>query len=196
MKTSYALSGPRDAVSIESLLISARDGGAIEKAVLTIALFNMLVQWAKLRGIDEHQAEDVAQDSIINILLSLDSFEPINPSGWVYKILLNQIRTYFRKSGREIYCDVLPFEPVVESHEDSRDAAETVQRLCMHLSQVENEVLRLYYWKGFRLREIAEKLQLPLGTIGNILTRARKKMLAEYKRIASRSESTRFTGVN
>jgi RNA polymerase sigma-70 factor (ECF subfamily) len=59
------------------------------------------------------------------------------------------------------------------SHADVRDEA---IRLLQHLAPDLREVFVFYHYEGLTLQEIAQILDKPLSTIGDRLTRARKRL--------------------
>ena len=55
-------------------------------------------------------------------------------------------------------------------------ARDEVQRILEHLHPDLREVFVLYHYEGLTLQEIAEILERPLSTVGDRLTRARKRL--------------------
>jgi RNA polymerase sigma-70 factor (ECF subfamily) len=70
--------------------------------------------------------------------------------------------------------------PEVESEEmatsSGLESLEEVQRLLAKLPSREREVVRLHYIEGRTYEEISTQLNIPVNSIGPILTRARKKL--------------------
>lgn len=58
---------------------------------------------------------------------------------------------------------------------------EEVERLLGKLRSSERKVVRLYYLEGHTYEEIATALNIPVNTIGPILSRARKKLRKDVK---------------
>lgn len=56
------------------------------------------------------------------------------------------------------------------------DRLEEVQRLLKRLPSKEREVVRLFYLEGRSYEEISSKLNIPVNTIGPVLSRAKKKL--------------------
>jgi RNA polymerase sigma-70 factor (ECF subfamily) len=56
------------------------------------------------------------------------------------------------------------------------ESLEEVQKLLARLPGRERQVVRLYYLEGRTYEEISTELNLPVGSIGPILSRARQKM--------------------
>jgi len=64
-------------------------------------------------------------------------------------------------------------EPPVEQRISN---AEQVDRLMDGLADGEKQIVRLYHLEGLTYKEISSRVNMPMGTIGPILTRARAKM--------------------
>lgn len=58
---------------------------------------------------------------------------------------------------------------------------EEVEKLLGKLRSTERKVVRLYYLEGRTYEEIATELNIPVNTIGPILSRARKKLRKDVK---------------
>ncbi|WP_020475310.1 RNA polymerase sigma factor [Zavarzinella formosa] len=56
------------------------------------------------------------------------------------------------------------------------DSLEEVQRLLKRLPAKEREVVRLFYLEGRTYEEISSRLNIPVNTIGPVLSRAKKKL--------------------
>jgi RNA polymerase sigma-70 factor (ECF subfamily) len=61
---------------------------------------------------------------------------------------------------------------------DGLEHLEEVQKLLSRLPSKERKVVRLYYLEGRSYEEISTELNIPVNTIGPILSRARKKLRA------------------
>jgi RNA polymerase sigma-70 factor (ECF subfamily) len=59
------------------------------------------------------------------------------------------------------------------------DTLDEVGKLLKKLPEKERTVVRMYHLEGLTYEEISEELDVPVNTIGSILTRARRKMKGE-----------------
>jgi RNA polymerase sigma-70 factor (ECF subfamily) len=80
---------------------------------------------------------------------------------------------------------------LVEEQPDDAPAAqkgmeslEEVERLLRRLSGREREIVRLYYLEGRTYEEISTETDVPVNTIGSVLSRARKKLREMAKKTA------------
>jgi RNA polymerase sigma-70 factor (ECF subfamily) len=72
-----------------------------------------------------------------------------------------------------------PREVVERPRTDGLEALEAVQRLLRRLPSRESQVVRMFYLEGRSYEEISTALNLPVNSIGPVLSRARKKMQAD-----------------
>ena len=99
---------------------------------------------------------------------------------WIIRILINQSNTAYKKRNKIVYLhDVageLPYEDVYDLGDDALGKA--VAGLDIEL----RTVITLYYFQDMRIKEIANALQIPQGTVKWRLSKAKsvlKKQLSE-----------------
>ena len=111
-----------------------------------------------------------------------------NFKGWMYTIMRNIFINNYRKVGRDqtfvdrtenLYHLSLPQESGFESTESSYDLKE-MHRIVNSLPK-EYKVPFAMHVSGFKYREIAEKLNLPLGTVKSRIFFTRQKLQEELK---------------
>jgi RNA polymerase sigma-70 factor (ECF subfamily) len=126
------------------------------------------------------EARDLVQDTFERAWKLLDRFEPdMPPRAWLMTVLTNLFldRVRHKRVAGEVPLssdDVAFEEPPPEVAPGEALAA--VERLPSDL----REVVELHDLRGMRYREIAERLSIPIGTVGTRLVRARaalKEML-------------------
>jgi RNA polymerase sigma-70 factor (ECF subfamily) len=123
-------------------------------------------------------AEDLVQETFLEAWRSFGRYQPgTNCRAWLYRILH---RTAGRARRREQPTDSL--DAIVEPADEgcagegwSRDvlAGERLRAAFASLADDAREVLLLADVEGYRYREIAERLELPIGTVMSRLSRAR-----------------------
>lgn len=127
------------------------------------------------------EIDDLVQTVFARAFAALDSFRGGSAiSTWLYRITTNTthnlLRQRFRRnrvkaafqwwtSGRAAHLQ--------DSRADVRDEAE---RLLQRLVPDLREVFVLYHYEGLTLQEISDILDKPVSTIGDRLTRARKRL--------------------
>ena len=146
-------------------------------------------------------AEDLVQETYLKAYKNFDSFTPgTNLKAWLYRIMTNTyINTYRKKQRRPLVTsadDVTDSQLYTSSSHDSTglESAEVEALKAMPNSKISealnalNEDYRMvvYYAdvEGLAYREIAEVLDIPMGTVMSRLHRGRKQLRGMLKDVA------------
>ncbi|MCA9080549.1 MAG: RNA polymerase sigma factor [Planctomycetaceae bacterium] len=130
---------------------------------------------------NRHDAEDVAQESLVRALKYLNSWDPTRALvPWVLKIASNRCRTHLSRRGR---LPVATGEPNLEVPAELPEIglAEEIDRGLLQLRDDHRHCFVLFYQQELSVAEVAEAMDIPQGTVKTWLFRARKEM-AEYLR--------------
>jgi RNA polymerase sigma-70 factor, ECF subfamily len=124
---------------------------------------------------DRPSAEDLVQDAFLAVWRSVDSYTPARGSvrNWLLSILHNRgvdrLRTLAAMARRQEALEQVeerrPEEPDAAALGIGRALAGSVREELSALPGEQFEVLKLAYYGGFTHQEIAEMLELPLGTV-------------------------------
>jgi RNA polymerase sigma-70 factor, ECF subfamily len=135
---------------------------------------------------DRGRAEDAVQEVFTSIWRAAASYRPeLGPGApWMYAVARNAIISRLRKRT-ELVADELFDEPSSEPGPAER-AEHAWRSFCVHraletLPDHQRQLVELAYWGELSQSEIAERLELPLGTV-KTRTRAALKRLAEALR--------------
>ena len=122
---------------------------------------------------DREEANDLLQETSLKALDNEEKFTPdTNFKGWMYTIMRNIFINNYRKTVRDqtfvdqtdnLFHLNLPQESGFDSTEGAYDLKE-IHRIVNALPK-DYRVPFAMYVSGFKYREIAEKLGLPLGTV-------------------------------
>lgn len=138
-------------------------------------------------------SEDLVQDTLIRAYRSYDQFQTgTNLSAWLRTIMRNQFINQYRKQQRrpaQVTIDD-PDHPISLPADSpgpfdtvyGATIEDTIKALVEGLPEQFRSVLLLREFEGFRYYELAEVLQVPVGTVMSRLYRARRllrKMLLE-----------------
>lgn len=123
------------------------------------------------------QAEDVAQEVFISLYQRLDQFRgDCKFSTWVYRLAVNAAidfkRSNKRHAGVSLEESMLPGQ-AAEHGSAGGPVDARVQQALNALPESQRMMVYLYYWLELKLREIAEVLDCPEGTVKVYLKRAR-----------------------
>jgi RNA polymerase sigma-70 factor, ECF subfamily len=119
---------------------------------------------------DRTRAEDAVQETFAAIWRSARSYRPDRGPGapWLYAVARNAIVDRARARGETTFADppeaVSPDAGPAERVESSY-VSWRVHRAVQDLPEHEREVLELAYWGGLSQSEVAQFLDIPLGTV-------------------------------
>ena len=125
-------------------------------------------------------AEDAAQETFIQAWLHLGSYQPQRSlRNWLYRIGVNAATDMLRKQNRIALEDMddLPLkdpQPGPEGLLSQGERTALVQEAVLSLPDASRAVLVLKEYEGLSYREIADTLNIPLGTVMSRLNYARK----------------------
>jgi RNA polymerase sigma-70 factor, ECF subfamily len=157
------------ALSDADLIVRIADGDRLAFEELYRRYARAVLGLALRRLGDRGRAEDAAQDAFVAIWRSARTYDPSRGRGapWLYAVARNAITDGLRRSP----------EPTAELEDgpgpspDPSDRAEAswtawrVHRALEVLPDHERPVIELAYWRGLSQSEIADALQIPLGTV-------------------------------
>lgn len=145
---------------------------------------------------DSHMAEDAFQSTFLQIYLKSDQFDASRAfRPWLYMVATNQAIDMLRRNRRHrctslqkniaasenaegiSLLEVLPGdEPSPEEKLIIEERSAKIQEYIDTLPETLREVILLIYYQGFKYRETAEILDLPVGTVKSRLHAAMKKI--------------------
>lgn len=138
---------------------------------------------------DREEANDLLQETSLKALDNEEKFTPdTNFKGWMYTIMRNIFINNYRKTVRDqtfvdqtdnLFHLNLPQESGFDSTEGAYDLKE-IHRIVNALPK-DYRVPFAMYVSGFKYREIAEKLGLPLGTVKSRIFFTRQRLQNDLK---------------
>lgn len=148
-----------------------------------------LLRFAYKLTADREKANDLLQETSLKALDNEEKYEPqTNFKGWIYTIMRNIFINNYRRIVREqTFIDTtddryhlnLPHGDVSESPDSAYDLKE-MHRIVNRLPK-EYRVPFSMHIAGFKYREIAEKLSLPIGTVKSRIFFTRQRLQKELK---------------
>jgi RNA polymerase sigma-70 factor (ECF subfamily) len=160
---------PDDASDAELLArVGQRDQAAFE--VLYQRYVRPVFGLALRRLGDRGHAEDAVQEAFAAVWRSASTYRPERGAagGWLYTVARNAIVDRLRRSGPVADAELpelVSTEPGPPEQTEQSDVAWRVHRALEELQPREREVIELAYWSGMSQSEVAEYLDLPLGTV-------------------------------
>jgi len=161
-------------------------------------LYRMALAWCH----DPMLADDLVQEAL---MLALQKIHQLNNdaafNGWIYTILNNVWLGYLRKSRpTEDIDNIVVADSASPEHEMLMVQIDFVVRSAMAgLPNAQRQVVSLVDLDGLSYSEVADILQLPIGTVMSRLNRARKalsssiiKNRALYQNLSSSTDKGKF----
>ena len=92
---------------------------------------------------------------------------------WITRILINECYKICNKNKKIIYLENVQQKNLV--HNDTHEELE-FKNLIRNLNDELKEIVILYYFEDFSIKEISKIIKIPEGTVKTRLSRARKKL--------------------
>jgi RNA polymerase sigma-70 factor (ECF subfamily) len=123
-------------------------------------------------GADAAGAEEITQDVMVAIWRKADLFDRVQASvsTWIFRIARNRRIDVFRRTRKP---DLDPSEAMIlpaaaeapEARVESREVETRVRAAMKDLPAEQLEMLQLAFYEGLSHRDIADRLDVPLGTV-------------------------------
>jgi RNA polymerase sigma factor (sigma-70 family) len=135
------------------------------------------------RRVGRDLAEELAAETFTAAFASRHRFDSSawDARPWLYGIAVNLLHHHYRSEERELRAyarsavDPLGFEEPLD-HIDGAASAPQLAHALAELAPVEREALLLFAWADLSYPEIAEALEIPVGTVRSRLNRARRHL--------------------
>lgn len=157
-----------------------------------LQLQHPLIVFARSLTSNNEEAKDLLQDTMLKAMMYKDKFvEKTNLKAWTYTIMKNTFINNYRRKVRsntimddtkELYFLNIPQDSGMESPEQAYDVNE-INKAIGELEEEYRTPFEMHH-SGFKYREIAEVLGLPIGTVKSRIFLARQKLmdsLEDYK---------------
>ena len=164
--------------------------------MLTLNFTNQVISYSKqlnyfalhLTG-NGDDAKDLLQDTMIKALIYKDKFVAnTNLKAWLYTIMKNTfINEYRRTVKARSILDTNASAQTAEARQKGGPRTPTSiiaeKEIYNTIGSLSNELSTPFtmYFEGYKYKEIAEHLQLPIGTIKSRIFLARKDLMGQLK---------------
>lgn len=174
----------------------------IEKSLIELDYFSCLFERYEERllhyikhitHVSNEEAEDILQESFINIWKNLNAFDTsLKTSSWIFRIVHNQAISTLRKSKsfgknkklewKESFLDFLTDDTSNNFGELPIDKEHLTREILEQLPLPYKEVLVLKFLENMSYDDISDVLKIPEGTVATRINRAKKA----FAKLASR----------
>ncbi len=133
---------------------------------------------------DHEEANDLLQETLLKAFINREKFsEGTNLKAWLYTIMKNTfITNYQRMVRRNTFIDTTSNLHYINSPsviiQNMAYATFTQEEIDQALGDIEDvyRIPFMMYFRGFKYHEIAQKLEIPIGTVKNRIHLARKEL--------------------
>ena len=149
-----------------------------------LKLQQKMLNFAVSLTLDREEAEDLMQDTTLKVLNNQEKFvDNTNFKGWVFTIMKNIfINNYRRMSRNKVIVDQTEDLFRINLSQASGLSTPECSYNCKEIARAINSFSDEYripftmHVVGYKYNEIAEKMNLPLGTVKSRIFFARKKL--------------------
>ncbi|MBP2320367.1 RNA polymerase sigma-70 factor (ECF subfamily) [Kibdelosporangium banguiense] len=153
------------------------------------------------RRVGQAAAEDLLSETFLIALNRRHSYDPARAAvrSWLFGIATNLVRQHVREevrtleitaraAGADVTFDA-GHESLVAARVDAQAETRRLAAVLAELSSGDRDVLLLVSWAGLDTKEVAEALDIPVGTVHSRLHRVRKRL-----RVDASTSSTKEGG--
>lgn len=127
---------------------------------------------------DLQQSEEVMLNGFLKVFTKLKQYSNKGSfEGWIRKIMVFECISYLRKKNQLVFTDNIEiFETIIENEVELAIAVEDLNNYIDELPESCKVVFNMYVIEGYKHAEIAEILNVSIGTTKTQLYRARKAL--------------------
>lgn len=185
-----ALSG--NELSEAELVRRARRGDREAFGRLTTSFLKRVYLLCRRMGLSHDEADDMTQETFVKAYGAIAKFEEGRPFwNWIARIASNTALNYLKRKQREVageegetILDLQATEMAGSNPHDSMVSREMEERLELALRELPLEYRIAYIMRmhlDFTYEQIAEALDVPVGTVMSRLSRARERLVNSLK---------------
>lgn len=143
-------------------------------------LLPSLRRYARSLTRSDAESDDLVQDCVEKMLTRRGQWRGDNLRGWALTIMTNLYRNMLRSSAYRTTVDLDGVEelPAEQRYNDPLEH-KNLHAALNDLAPENRAVLMLVVVEGYSYREVAEMLDIPVGTVMSRLSRARQSMAGQ-----------------
>jgi RNA polymerase sigma-70 factor (ECF subfamily) len=160
---------------------------AMEFNTALTGLYNNLQYFAHTLTRNREEAEDLVQDTVLKALTNRDKFQDnTNLKAWTFTIMKNTFINKYRRAVKantiidttdDLYFLNIP-RPSNFTRPDSEFSVQEIKKSVGRLND-EHRLPFEMHTQGYKYKEIADKLNLSIGTVKSRIFFARKKLMEQ-----------------
>ena len=170
----------KDNLKLELLLQGCREGRRGSQRKLYELFYGYGMNICLRYGKNETEAQEMLNDGFLRVFTRLHQYDSDYPfKSWLRKVLINSAIDYHRKHKRHhLSIATEDIGRLVEERQELTDlqAGEDLMVYVQQLPPAYRMVFNLYVMEGYKHHEIAEQLNISVGSSKSNLSRAKEKL--------------------
>lgn len=154
-----------------------------------LSMQDNMMNFAMMLTANRDDAQDLLQDTTLKVLDNQEMYvNNVNFKGWVMTVMRNIFINNYHKVVRvqtviDSSADLYNLDVMNDSGFDSPDGSYQLMEISNAIEHLNNELRVPFslYVSGYKYNEIAEQLELPLGTVKSRIFFARKELQQRLK---------------
>lgn len=130
---------------------------------------------------NKEDASDIVQDVFEKLWKNRKKVEPEKVKSWLFTCAHNAMINLIKKKSRMSYVDTITTPEVQQSHSQSYEMKEVIEKSLSQLPPVQKSIILLRDLEGYNYKEIGEILELSEAQVKVYLFRARNKIKKQLK---------------
>lgn len=179
-----------DVLTDEEIALRVQAGAVDIFGILVDRYEQKLLRYGRKFLSRQEDIEDIVQDVFFSAYRNMQSFDAaLRFSPWIYRIAHNAFVNALRKNERapiSVDFDALishqVYEDPVESERQQKDMRILIDRGLEGMQTKYREILILHYFEEMPYKDIADVLQIPIGTVSIRLMRAKEALKENLKK--------------
>jgi RNA polymerase sigma-70 factor (ECF subfamily) len=132
---------------------------------------------------NHHLAQDLTSDTFFKAYLSIDDVDYFKY--WLFRVCKNLYLDFLKRNSKyssvniledTLYSNETPLDKIIQSEEKKN-----LYNMVINLNESYKEMLILYYFCGFSLKEVSKSRNITEGAAKTMLFRARKSLKKEME---------------
>ena len=158
----------------EDIIDKIKDNKTVDYGFnLLLEKYQEKVYWVIRRMVIDHESsDDIAQETFVKVWKNLDKFKGESKLyTWIYRIATNEALTHLRKKKRRFFLSIGDIENELMSTLEadiyySGDVIQLkLQKAILTLPEKQRLVFNMKYFEELKFREIAEVLEVTVGSL-------------------------------
>jgi RNA polymerase sigma-70 factor (ECF subfamily) len=150
-----------------------------------------ILEWCRGKGLEQHAAEDVAQEVLTRLHRSMHSLDRQQSfRAWLYTVTRNATRSYFRDARNRVCHPIEGLDSIESREQELADYVAYQDLLAMAMERTRRAVPEKQ-WEAFRLRALEKhdyshlenQLRLTRSVLMNYVSQVRTALKSELAKL-------------